>query len=85
MNLKEIKELDLQNNNISDIKVLQNVKFNKIEILDLIINEITNINILKKVKFNKLKTFDLSNNKINKEIFNPLLNNLKTKILEFIV
>ena len=43
---KELKELFLYNN-ISDIKVLENVKFEKLEILNLGKNKISDINILK--------------------------------------
>ena len=32
---KELKKLDLSGNNISDIKVLENVNFNKLKILYL--------------------------------------------------
>ena len=42
---KEIK----YDNKISDIKVLEKVKFNKLEILNLSVNQITDINILEKV------------------------------------
>ena len=38
----ELKELDLGNNKISDIKVLEKIKFNKLEILDLRGNQISN-------------------------------------------
>ena len=37
---KELKELDLHCNKISDIKVLEKVKFDKLEILNLEDNEI---------------------------------------------
>ena len=40
MNFKQLKELDLSYNNISDIKVLEKVKFEKLEKLDLSGNEI---------------------------------------------
>ena len=38
----ELKELDLGNNKITDIKVLEKIKFNKLEILDLRGNQISN-------------------------------------------
>ena len=40
LNFKELKQLGLSTNNISDIKVLEKVKFDKLEILDLSKNEI---------------------------------------------
>ena len=46
MNFKELTEIDLSNNNISDIKVLEKVKFAKLEILYLNWNNIPNIDIL---------------------------------------
>ena len=42
MNFKELKELYLRNNDISDIKVFEKVKFDKLEILDLSKNNIDN-------------------------------------------
>ena len=44
MNFKELKELYLFNNNISDIKVLEKVKFEKLEKLNLSENKISKIN-----------------------------------------
>ena len=37
VNFKELKELDLNNNEISDIEVLENVKFDKLDKLYLIL------------------------------------------------
>ena len=52
INFKELKELNLYANNISDIKVLEKVKFEKLEKLDLSGNKISDINILiKRIKF----------------------------------
>ena len=62
---KELKELNLYHNNISDIKVLEKVKFEKLEVLDLSENEIIDINILEKVNFKELRELDLSSNKIS--------------------
>ena len=51
MNFK-VKELNLSGNNISDIKVLEKVKFEKLEKLNLRWNKISNnINILENVEF----------------------------------
>ena len=62
---KELKELKLYWNNISDIKVLENVKFEKLEIIDLNNNEISDINILEKLKFKELKELYLYGNNIS--------------------
>jgi len=50
-----IIELNLCYNNISDIKVLEKVKFNKLEKLYLGCNNISNINILENANFKNLK------------------------------
>jgi len=61
-----IVELNLSWNNILDIKVLEKVKFNKLEKLNLRGNEISdNINILENVDFKELKELDLSENNIS--------------------
>ena len=66
MYFKELKELYLSNNNISDIKVFEKVKFEKLEILNLSSNfKISDINILENVNFNELKELDLSSNNIS--------------------
>ena len=61
MNFKELKELDLYYNNISDIEILEKVKFEKLEILNLSLNKISYIKILEKVNYKELKKilFDL--------------------------
>ena len=53
MNFRELKELNLSGNNISDIKVLENVKFEKLEILYLSNKKILkdNYSIISKLKF----------------------------------
>ena len=62
---KELKKLNLYDNNISDIKVLEKAKFEKLEILDLGNNKISDINILEKVKFKELKELYLQWNNIS--------------------
>lgn len=52
---KELKELILNNNNISDLKPLVKAKFEKLEILDLSQNNISNINIFDRVNFKGIK------------------------------
>ena len=58
---KELKELNLSNSNISDIKILEKVKFEKLEKLDLSENKLSDINILEKVNFKELKELNLYN------------------------
>ena len=65
-NYINIAELDLSGNYITDIKVLEKVKFNKLEKLYLYANKITNdINILEKFDFKELKELNLSENQIS--------------------
>ena len=52
----------MSSNKISDIKVLEKVKFDKLEILNLIGNEISDINNLENFNFKELKDLDLSYN-----------------------
>ena len=65
VNFKELKELNLNSNNISDIKVLEKVKFDKLEKLYLRNNKISDINILEKVNFKELKELNLIYNNIS--------------------
>ena len=60
-----LKELNLSENEISDITVLEKVNFKKLEILNLNYNKLENINILKIVKFKELKELHLYHNKIS--------------------
>jgi len=62
---KELKQLYLSSNNISDIKILENFKFEKLEILSLGNNKISDINILEKVNFKELKELYLPYNNIS--------------------
>ena len=48
VNFKELKELDLSDNEISDTKALDRVKFGKLEILGLSYNNISDKNSLRK-------------------------------------
>ena len=76
MNFKELNELDLSDNNISDINVLKKVKFEKLKKLDLSRNDISDITVFKVASFKKLKKLNLSYNEIdenkNKEIISDL-------------
>lgn len=62
---KELKELILNNNNISDVKPLETAKFEKLEILDLSQNTISDISILEKVNFKGIKQLYLGYNNIS--------------------
>ena len=64
IDFKELKELILNNNKISDIKVLERAKYKKLEILDLSQNNISDINPLEKVNFKELKQLYLGYNNI---------------------
>ena len=59
---KEIKELNLYINSISDIESLKNFICEKLEILLLNNNKIADISVLEKVKFEALKELNLSKN-----------------------
>ena len=61
---KKLKNLDLSNNNISNISALKSIKFKNLEILDLSNNKISDIDVLEKVSFKGLKELNLNNNKI---------------------
>ena len=62
---KQLKELILNNNNISDLKPLEKAKFEKLEILDLSQNKISNINIFDRVNFKGIKQLYLGYNDIS--------------------
>ena len=61
---KNIRSLNLTNNNISDINILEKIKFEKLEKLYLDNNKISDINILEKVRFKELKELYLNGNNI---------------------
>ena len=62
---KELKQLNLGDNKISDINALEKAKFEKLEILSLGNNGLSDINILEKVNFKELKKLDLYSNDIS--------------------
>ena len=64
VDFKELKELYLSNNYISNIIQLEKVKFDELEKLFLNDNEISNIKVLEMCNFGKLKELNLSNNYI---------------------
>ena len=57
---KQLKILNLERNQIDDIKALEKAKFENLEMLYLGNNEISDINILEKVNFLELKELDLA-------------------------
>ena len=86
MDFKELKELYISNNGMSDINVLEKLDFKKLNTLYLNYNKISDINVLEKVDFKELKELYLKNNKIllykgNKSI----INNLKLKFINVYV
>ena len=79
MNFKELKELNLYNNDISDIKVLEKVKFEKLEILKLSWNYISNYNILKNVTNISFMLFNCLSLKHLPDISKWVISNVKYK------
>ena len=63
--LINLKELNLELNNISNIKSLENAKFDNLEILNLGKNAISDISVLDKVNFKELKNLCLNVNNIS--------------------
>ena len=79
MDLKDLKILDLEYNNISNITPLKLANFEKLEKLSFSFNKISDINILEKVNFKELKELDLYENDIS-DI--TVLKNVKFEKLE---
>ena len=75
--------LDLSWNKISDINVLEKVKFENLQELSLNNNQISDIKVLEKVKFENLQLLYLDNNKIDKNKYFSLINTLKNKLYIF--
>ena len=68
LNLVEFNQLQilwLNNNNISDISVLEKAKFIRLKELSLFDNNISDISVFEKVKFLQLEGLNLNNNKIS--------------------
>ena len=93
IDFKELKELYLNFNNISDIKALENTKFKKLEILDLCIDKqeyfkiliISKIQSIKKLNINiKENTYNKNDEKVNfkelKELESIIYSNWKILI-----
>ena len=80
---KELSNLQLFKNNISDIKPLKDAKFDKLEKLVLSYNSISDISALEKVNFLKLKELNLRHNNISdiNVLKNVLLSNLEKLFL----
>ena len=62
---KELKELILNNNNITDLSPLGKVKFEKLEILDLSQNKISDINPFENTRLGELKQLYLGYNNLS--------------------
>ena len=80
---KELKELILNNNNITDLRPLNKVKFKKLEILDLSQNKISDINQFENTHLEELKQLYLGYNNISDiKVFDKnILNKLETLYL----
>ena len=80
--IKELKRLILENNNITNINALEKSKFVNLEKLYLNKNKISDINVLQNVKFEKLQNLNLGENEIIdinilEKVNFPLLKKLK--------
>ena len=73
----------MSDNKISDINILENVKFEELQSLDLSNNQIVDINVFLKVKFYQLEELNLLNNKIDENKCLITINMLKSKIHYF--
>ena len=58
--LKDLQKLYLGNNDLSNIKQLENTKFPKLQKLSLVDNKISDINVLEKVKYDDLREMCIS-------------------------
>ena len=65
LEFKELKELYLSKNQISDIQVLERVNYKELQNLNLNANEISDIGVLEKVNFKQLKSLSLYHNQIS--------------------
>ena len=81
--IPNLKELNLSSNQISDIKVLEKVKFKNLKELDLSWNQISDIKVLEKVKFENLEKLGLSDNQIDENEYSVLIQNLNERLIEF--
>ena len=76
-----MESLDLSWNLLSDIKVLENVKFKELKEFYLQKNPISDLKALEKVKFNRLKILNLSNNEIDDNKYSSIIANLKFEVI----
>ena len=68
---QKLKEINLSDNQITNIEPLYYMNLNNVEKIDLSFNKIENIEIFKELKLPKLKEICLQNNQINN--FNPII------------
>ena len=64
IDFNKLKELNLSDNKISEIKILKDVKFPNLEYLNLNLNIIEDITVLKRVDFKHLKKLYIYHNRI---------------------
>ena len=83
VDFKQLQQLDLSVNKISDIKVLEHVDFKQLQQLDLSYNKISDIKVLEHVDFKQLQQLNLRGNKISENENSSIISYLKTKIPEF--
>ena len=82
-NLTGLKQLILAKNNISDIKILAKVNFEKLEILNIGFNAISNIDVFEKANFKELKQLWMSRNCISDITVLEKLKFDKLEIIDF--
>ena len=75
--------LDLSQNKISNINVLESVRFKGLKQLYLGYNDISDIKVFEKANFEQLEILNLSNNKIDKDKNALTISNIKSKIKDF--
>ena len=79
-NFPLLENLNLSDNRISDINVLEKVKFPNMECIYFTKNNIYDIQVFERVKFDKLVALHLQRNSFSKELFAPLIEDLKKRI-----
>ena len=78
-----MNSLDLSSNQISDINVLEKVKFGKLKELDLSFNSIKDINVFNKTNFKDLNKLNLRHNNIYQKEYSSVIDKLEKDVEEF--